>query len=213
MSVNLLVMVISCLKNKDRFDSILGKNISNMLIVVGGAEQSSLNDTILSLECNDHYEGLPEKMICAIDFILRNEKFSDVTHVLKIDDDNSFASEDITKISERFALVLSRYDYIGQKIWPGGNRRHNRDWHFNKVSPDSHWHNKLYEGEFTDWADGGCSYILSRKALEIVNGSYNTRHLEHVSRTEIYEDVMISKLLARANVFPVLFNYGITGDK
>jgi hypothetical protein len=213
MSVNLLVIVISCLKNRNRFDSILGKNVSNMLIAVGGAEKSSLNGNILSLECNDKYEGLPEKMICAIDFILKCDNFKDITHILKIDDDNSFTSEDIANIPKGFATVLTSFDYIGQRIWPGINRRHNRDWHFNKVSPDSHWHNRLYEGNFTDWADGGCSYILSRNALEIINNCYDTRDLEHISRTEIYEDVMISKVLARAGISPKLCNYGIKGDK
>ena len=39
------------------------------------------------------------------------------------------------------------------------------NYHFNKVNNNSYWNNRPYQGKYTDYCNGGCGYILSRKSI------------------------------------------------
>ena len=58
-------------KNKNLWDSILKKGIDNLIIVCGEklANDFTLDDKILYVNCGDSYDTLPEKMICAYNAI------------------------------------------------------------------------------------------------------------------------------------------------
>ena len=143
-------------------------------------------------------------MICAVDAILNLEIFKDITHILKVDGkDNSFANLNETDIY--------KHDYIGQRVNKVGYNI--RTWHFNKVSVDSPWHNKEYNGKYVDWADGGTSYILSRNSLEMINSVYSFNNLAEVLVDHIYEDLMIAIILHGYDIIPVELNYNVDGDK
>jgi len=216
--MKILVAVLSCNKNSHLWKKIQNLDISNLCIFTGGSETTyyDKDSQVLHLRCNDGYDGLPEKMILMIEYILYAEQFSDVTHIIKIDDhDNTFTKKNIENLYH--LKELKKYHYIGQRLnnnssypwhWLEGNK-----WHIGKVSDKSYWYNKYYNGGYVPWLDGGCSYILSREAMKCIHSWYNSSNLETLRKREIFEDVMMAKILYHHNIYPKQVNYGIIGDK
>ena len=132
--INLLVTVLSCKKHSHLWNEL--KNRTDNLIIFTGSYNNSTfydnNSKILYLKCNDHYEGLPEKMILLIEQILNMPEFKNITHILKIDDhDTYFTDENIKNLHNLNELHF--YNYVGQKkeyrppnTWS--------DYHFGKIS-------------------------------------------------------------------------------
>jgi len=211
---NILVTVMSCKKHSHLWEE-LKKRTKNLIIFTASYNKSPTyydkDAKILYLRCNDSYEGLPEKMILMIEQILTLPEFKNITHILKIDDhDTYFTDENIKNLYKLKELHL--YNYIGQKkeyrapnTWS--------DYHFGKVTQTSHWNNKKGDVSDVTWLDGGCSYVLSRKAMKYINKFYNSSNINTLRRNEIYEDVMIGRLLEMCNCHPHLANFNIKGDK
>ena len=197
--MRVLPVVMSCVKNKSLWRNILSSHKSCIIFCAKKLETDFLlEDRILYLNCRDTYECLPEKIICMINAILKINIFSDVTHIIKIDDhDTHFSNEMDDKI---YKCILDTYDYAGQKIQKGSG---NRNYHFGKCSNNSFWNTTSYNGEYTDWADGGSGYILSRRAMLIINNKYSIDDINTIYKTHIFEDVMIALILKHANIFPV----------
>lgn len=205
---NILIVIISCLK-KNMLSIIRSKDIDNKIIVVGKLlikKNYELCDDILYVNCSDEYEGLPEKIICALSSILKIKKFKNIKHILKIDD-NEFI--EINNIKNLYKIKeLDSFDYIGRNV--NNNMSITvRDYHFGKVNKNSYWYNKKYEGIYVPWALGGDSYILSIKAMNIINKHYNENHINIIRKTEIYEDLMIAKILDIYKIFPIEIKYDI----
>jgi hypothetical protein len=159
------------------------------LIIKGGYPETTINWKFhtLNLECNDFYEGLPEKVIKTYNFIRINTIFSIYSYVCKLDDDMI--------INTLIPLhILS--DYCGYVYKYQGNR----NWHINKCSITSIFNTTPYKGDYVVWCRGGYGYILSKKSLVILTtSSYNYKD-------DIYEDLCISKILHLNNVFPININ-------
>ena len=206
---NLLVVVISCHKHKDKWPAILTKGIQNLIIITGG-DTLQRDGQLLHLNCSDTYDGLPEKIICMVEYIVKSEEFKDITHILKIDDNDAFFTQQniytILGLEE-----LKTHDYIAQQLNTANNPKIDlvRRYHISKVQKGSYWYHKPYDGEFTDWADGGCSYILSRDAMTFMTYVYKSTDLDCIRRHEILEDVMVAKILRTFNIFPKQIDYGI----
>jgi len=211
--INILVVVLSCKKNSHLWDEIKNRT-QNLVIFTGSHNNSTFYDKkskMLYLKCNDHYEGLPEKMILMIEQILNIPDFKKVTHILKIDDhDTYFTDENIQNLYNLNELHF--YNYIGQKkeYRPPNTLS---DYHFGKVSKNSFWNNRKGNVSNVAWLDGGCSYILSKKAMKAINKTYNSSNLKLLRKKEIFEDVMIGRLLALRKIRPHEINYNIKGDK
>ena len=63
-------------------------NCDNFIIVCGSDETKlSIKEKLLFIECNDNYEGLPEKIIKTFSFITKNSNFNNYTHFCKLDED------------------------------------------------------------------------------------------------------------------------------
>lgn len=203
-AIKLLTVVLSCKKHEDLWQKILQRNIPNLIILSGGFEETRLDGHILQLKCNDLYEGIPEKIILAYEFIYKNIEF---THILKVDDhDTEFTSEQITNIQVNFKNILDTKDYIGQRLNSGEG---NRKWHIKKVSDNSQWKKKEYTGKYKPWLGGGETYILSKNAIHCILSKYNELTLDILRTSEIYEDIMISKILFENKIYPFELNYGI----
>ena len=211
--VELLVVFLSCNKNKKLWNNIKNIGISNYIIIVGKKmnKEYELQDNVLYMNCNDLYDGLPEKMIYCINYILLNDKFKKFTHILKIDDHDNKISEKTINTIKKYKNILNQYDYIGQQINIGSNGI--KKWHFKKLSKESRWYRKEYTGEFVPWADGGCSYILSKRSMYYINSIFNLKNIEKLRDQEIYEDLMIAKVLKKFNIVPHKISYGVEGDK
>ena len=162
-------------------------------------KEYELQDNVLYMNCNDLYDGLPEKMIYCINYILQNDKFKKFTHILKIDDHDNKISEKTINTIKKYKNILNQYDYIGQQINIGSNGI--KKWHFKKLSKESRW------------ADGGCSYILSKRSMYYINSIFNLKNIEKLRDQEIYEDLMIAKVLKKFNIVPHKISYGVEGDK
>lgn len=202
--MRILVCVLSCEKNRELWPKILSRMDKDILIFCG-SDVTRLDGSILYLNCNDFYEGLPEKVVSMIDQVLTLECFNDVTHILKVDDhDDIFTSDDIKRLYSLDALW--QHDYIGQELRevPGSGYG---GYHFEKVTKGSYWDSRLYTGPFTSWVDGGHSYILTRTALQIINNRYNSKNLNIVRTKEIYEDVMIANILSEYEIKPFVVSY------
>ena len=89
---NILYIFISHQNNinnvYDRIKNMMDTN-NNYIIVQGGdvANEYNKNSKILSINCNDKYEGLPEKVIKTYKYVVESNEFSKYTHFVKLDDD------------------------------------------------------------------------------------------------------------------------------
>jgi hypothetical protein len=149
----------------------------------------SFDNRILTLKCPDTYDFLPLKIFLMIKTILIIHQFKNISHIIKINDHD-------TKYDASVNNILG-VDYGGRMINRPNDSPKLRTYHFNKVPVNSIWHNKIYDGNFVPWVNGGYGYILSRKSLEIIN----KRDINEINN-HIYEDVMIALFLFDNNIFP-----------
>lgn len=152
--------------------------IQDFCFVTGGYDKDSYSEKekIIKLNCNDYYEGLPEKMIKTLRFINNNDFFNRYTHICKLDDD---------MIIEKPLIIDTYLDYGGRINKIEGNRK----WHIGKCSKNSKWNHTIYKGRYVPWAVGGYGYILSKKSISLIlENDFNKEE-------EIYEDLMIAKML------------------
>ena len=146
-----------------------------------------------------------------INAIIELEIFQNITHILKVDDDNYFTKENIIELSK--SNVIYQYNYIGQLL-KNSDIDVTCDWHFNNTKPDNYWYNKKYFGKLNiDYFDGGESYILSRYALNKIKQYYGFNDLDKIRREHIYEDYMIGEIMDYYRIKPYINKYPIYGDK
>uniref|UniRef100_A0A6C0KXA9 Uncharacterized protein n=1 Tax=viral metagenome TaxID=1070528 RepID=A0A6C0KXA9_9ZZZZ len=201
--IELLVVVLSCSTHSHLWPTILNRNIPNLLILCGGSEETILDNRIVYLKCIDTYDGLSEKMMCAFDFILSQDNFNSITHILKVDDhDTVFTQEQIEMIPIKYKDILTTQDYIGQSLVPVHLVR--RYHHFGKVPLESKWYNKEFMEEIVPFLGGGDTYILSRKSLICL---YNNKDVYY--KYASYEDIMVGYILYKNNILPYKLDYGI----
>lgn len=218
-----LIVILSCKKNRHLWENIKNRTNENMVILCGLNKENNMQERdkhvtkynkkrqMLYLNCDDGYDSLPEKIILMIDFVLKSEHFKDITHIIKIDDhDNFFKHEDIINLYK--LPELNNFNYIGQKKNVNGEKMLSK-WHFGKVSEKSYWYNRPSNVSNVTYLDGGCTYILSRKAMKIVNDYYNSANIEKLRQNEIYEDIMIGRIMQSHSIKPCAVNYNIQGDK
>lgn len=205
----ILYVFISCQthleSHYERISEMMQKhNYKDYIYVVGGVEEINYNEErrILSLNCNDFYEGLPEKVLMCYQYLFSAEQFRGFKYFCKLDID--------MVIKKLFTKDLLS-DYCGKINRKG---KGNRSWHMGKCSQSKkgkRFNNTPYKGTFPDWSLGGYGYILSRKALKILGTEINIRNAEN----EIFEDVFIGKLLEnkiRAKDIKHLKQYIISPD-
>jgi hypothetical protein len=203
----LLTAIMSCHKNQGLWSALLQRTGPNAIIFCGGAPITKRIGNILLLECADTYEGLPEKMIALMRYITTDPSFSHVTHILKIDDHDTFCTSEVAA-----SIDISGADYVGQRISGEGGPVNPR-WHFGKVTRGSYWDRRPYAGQYVPWLDGGCAYILSRRAMGLCVVAADRMGLEELRRTEIYEDLMVAKMLYPHGILPQKRAMGIATER
>ena len=166
-------------------DMCIKKNVSNFIIVCGGSIENVLIDNVLYLNCNDSYEGLPDKVHKMFKYV--SENLPEYKIYAKLDR--------LTKIILPIDFDV-QFDYFGV--------RHeindvNRKWHINKCSLESSWNNKSYEGDYVPWCNGP-AYFLSSHAAKIISDTPPVNLDE-----EIYEDLYIAKTLNKFGIVPTNF--------
>lgn len=209
--MRILVAVMSCHNHRKMWSKIKKNLIDDFIIFSYSPKKENWydkNEKILYLKCRDTYDCLPEKVICMIDQVLHNSIFDKYTHILKIDDHEAenLTMEKIKNLHNYHELNM--YDYVGQNLLSGASPTSNT-YHFGKVHKESRWYNLPYIGKYVPWLNGGRTYILNRKAMKCINGEYNSTDIDILYKNEIYEDLMISKILNKYNIFPHELNYNI----
>ena len=199
--VELLVVTLSCKKNAHLWPALVKRDIKHHVILCGGADETKLDGKILYIKCNDDYDGLPEKLMYAYEYILHAEQFTSITHILKADDhDTSFTYSDIEQLPIKHYDIFKTHDYFGQVCVYG---KCGGTWHFGKVPTTSKWYNREADYDRIPYLAGGGTYILSRKAL-----TYLMQHKDLIE-TYVYEDAMMGAILNKYNITPYVINYGI----
>ena len=211
--MRVLAVILSCMKNNRLWRNIAARMDKDIVIFVGGAESTHFDELnkVLYLKCRDTYDGLPEKMICMIDTILKMDCFSDVTHIIKIDDYDTMW--DKSHIDNLYTIPeLKTHHYIGQNKHSMANKFNVR-YHYDKIRIPCYWFRRPYIGDnIVEYLLGGDTYILSRHAMILINNTYNITHIETIYKKEIYEDLMIGQILAKHDIFPIVINYNIKCD-
>ena len=173
------------------------KNMMNNLntddyIIVKGIEEISYYDKdnkLLNINCNDKYEGLPEKVFKTYKYIINNSEFDNYNYFIKLDDDmivNKLICEN----------EIRNYNYCGKV---NVSYDCNRKWHIGKCSSNSIFNTVDYSGKVVPWCYGGIGYIISRYAIHLIEN--NTNYKEH-----IYEDLYIALLLNECKIHPIDIN-------
>ncbi len=189
----ILYCFICCFKNMHKIGYIHNamKNLGYPhYYIVLGYKETLVNPKkkLLLLKCDDTYEGLPNKMVELFKFLSTSKFFKDYTYFYKLDDDiNINKIVDCKKIEGDYLGTIQ--DYEGK-----------RDWHVGKCSPNSIWNKKIYQGGYVPWCKGGYGYILSRKAINAIC-EYKEKYDD-----EIYEDLLIAKILLNSNIAPSILN-------
>ena len=200
-----LALITSCSKEVDKWDKLEVPNIDH-LIICGDPDLESnyiVEGKVLYVKCRDTYDGLPEKIICALNAFKELFPKNEYTHILKIDSD--------AHIGKNFNINVKQVtdnDYIGKVKFNQGSR----NYHFGRVGLDSHWFNKKWNGNFKPFLCGGSSYILSSKSVDVITSYYgfDEVHNDKVYTTHITEDSMIGIILDRGGIKPTVYNYGVS---
>lgn len=160
------------------------------LICDGGATNTVYDSSasIVHLKCDDSYAGLPDKMMALFKFLATATEFASYTHFVKLD-------EDMRVLRPLLEIDIQGHDYIGRVYATEGNRRY----HVGRC-PGSSWNTRPYEGPFVPYCLGGYGYIVSRKAVEML--AIASKILTPAD--EIYEDLMVGKILRAGGIRPVL---------
>lgn len=161
----------------------------NYVIVEGGSLKDTYDNKshILRLDCNDYYEGLPEKVVKTFCYIANNSQFEKYTYFCKLDDDMIIRKDFDINILTDYSGVCSIIDFNTKAM--------DRGYHIGRCSKNSYFNTNKYEGEIVRYCLGGLGYIISRKALNHIITDTNYKN-------EIYEDLYIGKILFKHNIFP-----------
>jgi hypothetical protein len=202
MTNKICVFLISCQKHKKQWPKFI-KNFqenfqfNDFFIVYADPNlptEFHIFGKFIILKANDFYEGLPEKILKLFHLAASNEAFSEYTHFVKMDDTLNV----MHNISFKKLEVSIKSDYEGSHINDCLNPL-NRMYHYDKCSSPSF--NVPYTGDYIPFCYGDF-YILSRKAAESI-----TKCKHYDIYDEIYEDVMIAKILRLDEIFPIKNDY------
>lgn len=166
------------------FSKVSSTYDKDYVVVAGGYDQDSYEGAIIKLNCDDSYCGLPHKMTSLFRFISENPAFDEYTHFHKLDEDMGFIKEIDFELKDYMGMICGKYMI-------------NRNHHIGRCE-GHYWNDKPYEGEISDWCEGGLGYIVSRKAIELI-GQVDGKNYP-------LEDVMIANILENNGIYPTFVN-------
>lgn len=172
------------IEHYDIVSTIMNKlNYSHYLIFYGGDQIDHNSQHIAHINCDDTYEGLPNKIHEISKFLILNPNYSKYSY---------FCKSDCTSPIKSLIPIIKDYDYYGIIT---GEKYFSRNYHFNKCSSNNEWNVKSYDGLFVPYCVGAC-YVLSRKSLSIVANNPNN------PQKDIYEDLYVGKKLYNNKIYP-----------
>lgn len=164
------------------------------VVAVGGADGPARREgRILHLPAPDDYEGLPQKVLAAFDWV---RQATSVQHVLKIDDDCFLDVEAFFP-----GQAWRKHPYWGRKLTRERGQM-DRAWHQGKSTSARGRLELDRSPEPSTYCDGGSGYVLARPALHALAQVAATREGQKLIQTSFMEDKLVGDLLARAGIAP-----------
>lgn len=168
-------------------------NYNNYIMIYGGKLISDAvsSEKIIHLDCDDSYEGLPNKIHTLAKYI-KNNNYTNFTHFCKIDSHT---------ILKKILPLYTNIDYYGYVMSSNDNMpEYRRTYHFNKCSTNSEWNKKKYTGKFVNYCSGGVGYVLSHQSIDYIANCPNN------SEYDIYEDLYVGITLYNNKIYPSNLN-------
>lgn len=157
---------------------------SDDYIVVEGGTETKVDKHLVQIDCNDYYEGLPEKVIKTFKFVHDNASFRGYTYFCKLDDD---------MVIKQLLHPKQLNDYSGKV---NNSFNGNRRYHMGRCSTNSSFNTTEYKGVYVPWCAGGNGYCVSLKSINILVTAEDYCD-------EIFEDIYVAKLLRGCQILPV----------
>ncbi|WOI58362.1 glycosyltransferase [Palleronia sp. LCG004] len=193
-----IVVVFSCRAHLDTripalrtawLDRLKARGIPHVVVVGDGDGQRE--DEIVHLDAPDDYEGLPQKTLAAIDWVLHQTAYS---HMMKIDDD-CFLNVDAVFDDPVHAVL----DYHGRRLTRVQGQL-DRAWHMPKSTRPRGRLELDRSPEPSIYADGGSGYTLSRRAMEAARDMAASPEGQALVAASFMEDKLVGDLLAMAGI-------------
>lgn len=193
-----LVCVYSCAPNLDtRLPHLRATWLADLdaagipwLVFTGGGDGTA-EGRVVRLSAPDDYEGLPDKTLAMVRWVLAN---TGASRILKVDDD-CFVHVP-AMFGDAAPLV---HPYLGRPLTrvPGQT---DRTWHMAKsasargrLAPDK-------SPEPSRYADGGTGYVLSRGAMAALLAAADSPEGRRLRQVSVMEDKLVGDLLGLAGV-------------
>jgi hypothetical protein len=156
------------------------------LVFTGDGRGETVGD-VVHLDAPDDYEGLPEKSLALIRWVLTRTGFS---RVLKVDDDCW-----LNAAAWFGDLAHLRHDYYGRPLTRAPGQL-DRTWHMAKSRSPRGRLELDKSPEPSRYADGSTGYMLSRRAMSALIQSADSPEGRRLLQVSFLEDKMIGDLLA-----------------
>jgi hypothetical protein len=198
--MSVVALVFSHISRKDSWSALKERLGPDTLIFHGDALITGEDDGVLGIDAPGGYDNRAEVLIKALRHVAANTNY---THFLIINDCVASVDRDVLN-----ALATPDMDYCGVRICDPA--RASRTTHMQFVPKDSPWFKTAYEGPFVAWCDGSRGYLLSRLALRHIDETVMSATLPLVKMHEIYEDLMVAKMLHGYEIYPKRRELGVT---
>lgn len=160
------------------------------LVFTGGGNGARVGDTV-ALDAPDDYEGLPDKTLAMVRWVLGNTRAS---RLLKVDDDC------YVHAPAMFGdLALLRHPYVGRPLTRGPGQL-DRTWHMAKSASPRGRGELDKSPEPSAYADGGSGYALSRGAMQVLVDMADSPAGQALRQGSFLEDKLVGDLLAMAGI-------------
>lgn len=182
----LLVGILSCAKHFERDKAVRETWLQNIrtrhFFLVGRPGQAAeIKEDILFLDCDDSYEGGPQKILSFLRFC---ENFLDYRSIFKCDNDTYLCIERLLGAS-----FWKQHHYTGRAT---SKDNLDRFYHWGKTDKPM----PPYLGpHLGGYADGGYGYALSRQAVRAIL-NFNQRY----AVGEVWEDKLIGDMLLLSGI-------------
>lgn len=160
-------------------------------LVFVGAGDGRIEGNVVHLNAPDDYEGLPQKTLAMVRWVLENTRYS---YLVKVDDDCFLDPQaffgDLTHL---------KFDYYGRPLSRVRGQM-DRTWHMAK---STHARGRLEldkSPEPSRYADGGSGYALSRIAMAALCAAADSPRGQELSHLSFMEDKLVGDLLAQQGI-------------
>ncbi len=177
------------------------KDLGVPYVVIVGDGDGRQDGDVVHVDAPDSYEGLPQKTLATIDWVLQNTQAS---YMVKVDDD-CFLNAPLFFQSQTY----KKFDYYGRKLTRVVGQM-DRTWHQSK-STSARGRLELDKSpEPSTYADGGSGYALSRTAMQAALDAARTPIGQQLIQTSFMEDKLLGDLLALRGIFVAEEDFVVT---